>query len=250
MHIIFPFQKVKVRGIGKNLFLISGGCIKKMARPGLFGRKRKVTKQKAAKRQMVTRVPRSVKQTMKGNVMHASETIISGDLLYGVGRFFQFKMDNLPQIASYQNLYRSYRLNGVGIKIFSNYVGSDGNQILANTAAVVPWIGAPRINYRINRAADLAAPANEGDILVKGAKTWQMDKPLKFYIRNPKYFVDANPGGVTTEKAYGSGLLDLANSADVLHNGLELMPQALNASASNLSYRILFTYYFTLYGTK
>lgn len=92
-----------------------------------------------------------------------------------------FKLTDLTNFTAFQTMFDLYKITGVKINIVPNW--SSGDALAAQTAVA----GFPMLYIAENRDPYVPAPVNAGDILNDdGCKVVRLNKPYKFFLRNPK----------------------------------------------------------------
>jgi len=88
-----------------------------------------------------------------------TETFIRAQPVFAnAGGVFTTRIDDIPQLAQYSNLYRQYKINWVKFTLLPQHNSYDGNTPLVNQAL-------PRITWAVNTTPDVAGPVNEPDLL-------------------------------------------------------------------------------------
>lgn len=158
----------------------------------------------------------------------------------------QFRLTDLGQISQYQNLYKNYRITGVKLTFIPTYMGGEINTAIQNinSAIVLPNAGVVRLLWSVAKGR-VDTTTSELQMLQKqhGLRCLPDGKPYSIFIKNPVAPLDADTaGGLTNNSMYKNGFLDLANSSDVYHNGLEFY--LANSGTHNLGVKLYATYYF------
>lgn len=88
----------------------------------------------------------------------------------GLGKYFDVKITDIPQIADYADLYTQYRINWVKVMLLPNFNGmsADGNSAAYNNSlgATGPAsVGMARIVYAVQDSPDQQTPASELEVL-------------------------------------------------------------------------------------
>lgn len=83
-------------------------------------------------------------------------------ILPNTGYSLSFSMDQLPQLATYSNLYKMYRVNWVQFMIMPTFNSVDINQLQANNVAAppIPWASLPRFISSVDTCGIADAPAS------------------------------------------------------------------------------------------
>lgn len=193
---------------------------------------------RVARRRMMRKVVKS------SQYLKIKETFDAGTFGATSGQALGFALNNLPQLASYQNLYQKYKITGALLKFIPvNVSNGDYNQALSNATGTAPWMGRTRIAYSIQRG-NMATPGSELAILQQNHKIRLMgDNIISVYVKSPVFGVDANPGGVTTESKWTTGYLGTIQSADVVHQGIEWYASVTGSSSA--SFKVIVTLYVT-----
>lgn len=87
-----------------------------------------------------------------------TETFAVSSIQGNTGGVFRVNIAQLPQVAQYSGLYNQYKINSLKVMIVPDYNSFEGAQVQTG-----PGMG--RIAFAINDTPDVAAPANESDIL-------------------------------------------------------------------------------------
>lgn len=91
---------------------------------------------------------------------------LANPVLGNTGGVFQTRIDDIPQLAQYSNLYRQYKINWVKFTLIPDFNSYEGATQVALQGAAMP-----RIAWAVNTSPDVAAPINEPDLLQdNGAK--------------------------------------------------------------------------------
>lgn len=184
---------------------------------------------------------RSVMRRAVKQYLRIKETYDAGTFVANTGYAVGVRIDQLPQIASYQNLYGKYRITGALYRFVPNTGNSEVNQVMANIAAGNAYAGIARMSYTIAKG-NMSAPVNEAGIITQAHKMKMLgNKGFSVFVKNPVFAVDANAGGATTESKWTTGTLGLNQSADLVHQGLEFI--AVNQGTANISYKLYITVY-------
>lgn len=93
----------------------------------------------------------------------------------GQGIAFKVKIDDLPQVTQYANLYKQYRINWARVMLIPriNSANAEPNAAILNAlgAPANQWWGMGRIAYAIQDSPNVTAPATEQEVLeCNGAK--------------------------------------------------------------------------------
>lgn len=85
----------------------------------------------------------------------------------GLGKYFAVKIQDVPQVASYANLYTQYRINWVKVMLLPIYntQSSDFNAANYNQTSAVASAGMARIVYSIQDSPGQVAPTTENEVL-------------------------------------------------------------------------------------
>lgn len=85
----------------------------------------------------------------------------------GLGKYFKIRIQDVPQVASYSNLYTQYRINWVKVMLVPQYntLSSDANAAQFNIANTLNAIGMARIVYSIQDSPNQPTPTSEAEVL-------------------------------------------------------------------------------------
>lgn len=85
----------------------------------------------------------------------------------GMGKYFKVRIQDVPQVAQYANLYTQYRINWVKVMLLPQYntMASDADAAQYNLANTINSIGMARIVYSIQDSPNQGAPASENEVL-------------------------------------------------------------------------------------
>lgn len=91
------------------------------------------------------------------------------------GIAFKVKIDDIPQVTQYANLYKQYRINWARVMLIPrlNSASADPNSAIQNALVAPPtqWWGMGRIAYAIQDSPNVTVPASEQEVLqCNGAK--------------------------------------------------------------------------------
>lgn len=150
-----------------------------------------------------------------------SQTAISNPLVLASTAYasligWEFKLNQLPNIAEYQSLFDQYMINAVKVTFFP------ASNIAFDATAVTTTIGVPRILMAIDRT-DAATPAVENTVreYTKSQRKY-MNRECSIYIKKPLtvglvYNTLATSTFSTNERMW----LSLAGAASAPHFGLK-----------------------------
>lgn len=98
---------------------------------------------------------------------YAGSTITVAGGAGGRGGVFCARISDIPQVAQYSALYRQYRINWIKVTLVPQYDDTSNDRNTAQYNATVPtgYAGMSRIVYVVNDTPQLAAPANEAQVL-------------------------------------------------------------------------------------
>ena len=185
-----------------------------------------------------------------GQYVKFKETFDAGLILPNVSQTpYKFTLNSVGQLANYQALYKNYKITGVKLQFFPGYSGTDPNQVLANTAGGITSIGNPRLCVSTQKGHMSSSITSELQLLQRehALHTFCDGKPWSIFIKRPVCALDVDSaGGLTNNSMFKNGWLDLANSADVAHNGLEYYLTAPASSSSVAAIKVITTLYFTV----
>lgn len=180
-----------------------------------------------------------------GNLVRFKETFDAGFRNANASQApLQFRLTDLGQVAQYQALYKNYRMTGVKLTWIPTYMGGEINTSIDNANNARPYAGTLRLLWSIQKGR-VDTITSELAMLQKqhGLRVLADGKPYSIYIKNPVVPLDADTaGGITNNSLYKNGWLDLTNSADVYHNGLEFY--MVNSGTQPLGCKLYITYYF------
>lgn len=85
----------------------------------------------------------------------------------GSGKYFSVRIQDIPQVSSYANLYTQYRINWVKVMLIPQYntSASDVNAGEYNASVAVNSVGMARIVYSIQDSPGQTAPTTENEVL-------------------------------------------------------------------------------------
>lgn len=85
----------------------------------------------------------------------------------GLGKYFKVRIQDVPQVAQYSNLYAQYRINWVKVMLIPqfNTQSSDPNAQQFNVSSSLNAYGMARIVYSIQDSPNQATPASENEVL-------------------------------------------------------------------------------------
>lgn len=86
----------------------------------------------------------------------------------GIGLKFEVKIDDIPQVTQYANLYKQYRINWVKVMLLPRLTtdGVDPNTAIYNSlVANTQWMGSARMAYAIQDSPGVTVPAIEQEVL-------------------------------------------------------------------------------------
>lgn len=89
-----------------------------------------------------------------------TETVQQPGILANVGGVFTARIDNIPQVAQYSNLYRQYRINWVKVTVMPIFNSYEGNQNPQQQGVQMP-----RICWAVNDTPAVVPPATEQALL-------------------------------------------------------------------------------------
>lgn len=181
-----------------------------------------------------------------GNVVKFKETFDAGFRNANASQLpLQFRLTDLGQISQYQALFKNVKLTGVKLTWVPTYMGGEINTSIDNANNARPYAGTLRLLWSIQRGR-VDTITSELAMLQKqhGLRVLADGKPYSIFIKNPVAALDVDSaGGLTNNSMYKTGYLDLTNSADVFHNGLEFY--LVNSGTQPLGCKLYVTYYFT-----
>lgn len=183
-----------------------------------------------------------------GQVVRFKETFDAGLILPNVNQTpYKFTLNSIGQLANYQALYKNFKITGVKLQFFPGYSGTDPNAVLANTAGGITSIGNPRLCVSTQRGHLSSSITSELQLLQRehALHTFCDGKPWSIFIKSPVVALDVDTaGGLTNNSMFKTGWLDITNSADVAHNGLEYYLTAPASSSSVAGLKVITTIYF------
>lgn len=135
-------------------------------------RNRRLKVSKAHLRRLAMR-NRRIRRTVMGNQPTFVETFqLARDNMFvqcgsGLGKYFAVRIQDIPQVASYANLYTQYRINWVKVMLLPIYntQSSDFNAANYNQVNAVASAGMARIVYSIQDSPGQVAPTTEQEVL-------------------------------------------------------------------------------------
>lgn len=135
--------------------------------------RRAYTRKNLAGRRILTTKGKRVRRAVLNNQPTFVETFqLARDNMFvqvnsGLGKYFCVKIQDVPQVASYSNLYTQYRINWVKVMLIPVYntAGADPNAANYNQANAVASIGMARIVYSVQDSPGQTAPASEQEVL-------------------------------------------------------------------------------------
>lgn len=85
----------------------------------------------------------------------------------GTGKYFKVRIQDVPQVAQYANLYTQYRINWVKVMLLPQYntLNSDINAATFNQSSALTSAGMARIVYSIQDSPGQTDPASENEVL-------------------------------------------------------------------------------------
>jgi hypothetical protein len=166
-------------------------------------------------------IARGIRPTVYPTFTETFEYLVAGSqLATNAGGVIAPKMTDIPELANYVGLYRSFRIN----KIEVMYLGQV--QTAVSTGATNVLSSVNRIALAADRSAIVTAPAAEVDVLNDdGVVIKQLDKLVKFSVTNPVPNLTMNAPGVSPTATAGVSLsrdnwLSFDDATAVPHNGL------------------------------
>lgn len=170
--------------------------------------------------------------TYQPNGVTISNLVVAGN--YNLGHF-RFKLDDLPGVADFTNLYERYKISGVKLKFIPIQATEHGAG--TNGQSISP------LAICINRGAITTTADDrsfDGLLENQDVKIFSTLKPFNVYIPYPKFYAPADGITAAQEK---SGWLNSKHAA-VDHTGLNWAFQSTVAAAANAtSWRVFATYY-------
>jgi len=206
-----------------------------LARPGM------VSGRFLARRRLIRRFPTFVETFKQSAVITVPAA--------GVGGIFQVSMDQLPQLAQYQALYRQYKINWAQFTIIPEFNSYDYNSNEANIPNPVGRSGAPRIAWAITDTPGQAAPVTEQDLLEDNGSKFRM--MLTRWSASCKPVPDQTLGLPAQQNVYmrrrGAPWLTFAavGNQNPLHTGIRYWISQLSANQS-LVYQVYVKVSFSL----
>jgi len=154
-------------------------------------------------------------------------------IVYGT---FIFRLDDLPNVTEFTNLFQEYKINAVKLRFVPSYNDSTSGAVAANRLPI----------FHMVKDDDDIAPPTTVDQLYQ-YDSYQMrrtDKPFTMYIR-PKALGLAYRVGVTSGQMPGKGGWMSCDTADVPYYGLKWASD-LGAVNTAVSMKVFATYYIQL----
>lgn len=206
---------------------------------GFRGRRRRVT--------TLSRLVRPIGRSFTGTAQpiftecYNGGTISTGGVSAGSGGIFQVALTDLPQVASYQALYRTFRILKMEVIVIPNQNVNTGVSPATGAVGLMPFV--PYFAHSIDNSNDLVAPTSEAEVLENdGVHLTQLTKALHIKLAPVPALQ------VTGTGAGGAVGVDLPNrwlafddaGVAVKHNGVSWWMNNYAGSASTSSQSTLF----------
>ena len=148
-----------------------------------------------------------------------SETFAATAVAPNTGGVWTGKMADVPELASYSALYRTFRVLKFEVIVMPS---SNVNTQFQPTAGANTVASMGRLTHSVDTSAEVTAPAAELNVLEDDScKISLCDKPIRLSCRpKPSVAVSYAPSGTVGVDLGRANWLSFDDGADVLHNGL------------------------------